>query len=260
MTTTHIGWAGLAASLVLIAVAIVLSGWQGLRLTRSIAWASVRAAVQLVLVGFALRLVLDPAASVWWSWLWVALMIGFAGTVIRNRAREVPGALALGTLSMLVVIAVSLAVVLGLGIFPTEGRTIVPLAGMMIGNSMTSCVLVGRRIVGEITDKSDEVEARLSLGLTGPEAARPYVRTALRTALIPQVESTKAVGLVFLPGAMTGLVLAGVDALDAVTVQLAIMYLILGSVATSVTVMALGLSRRLFTADQRLVPLDRRGE
>ena len=67
------------------------------------------------------------------------------------------------------------------------------------------------------------------------------MRSALRTGLVPQIESTKAVGLVFLPGAMTGLVLAGVDAGDAVAIQLAIMYLILGSVATSITVIGLGL-------------------
>jgi len=257
MTSTQIGLTGLLASLVLVLVALVLSRWQGLHLTRPILWAVARAAAQLALVGLALRLVLDPEVSVWWAWLWVALMVVFAGTVIRNRAREVPGIAALGTLSMLSVISVSLAVVFGFGIFPIQGRTIVPLAGMMIGNSMTSCVLVGRRIVGEITERRDEIEARLALGDSWPDAARPYVRTALRTALIPQIESTKAVGLVFLPGAMTGLVLAGVDALDAVTVQLAIMYLILGSVATSVTVMALGLTRRLFTPDHRLVDLVR---
>jgi putative ABC transport system permease protein len=118
-------------------------------------------------------------------------------------------------------------------------------------------VLVGRRIVGELSDKRLEVEARLALGQPWPEAARPYVRSALRTALVPQVESTKAVGLVFLPGAMTGLVLAGTNAADAVTIQLAIMYLILGSVATSITVVGLGLTRRLFTADHRLRVLAR---
>ena len=75
--------------------------------------------------------------------------------------------------------------------------------------------------------------------------------------MIPQVESTKAVGLVFLPGAMTGLILAGVDPIDAVKVQAAIMYLILGSVATTVAVVGLGLTRRLFTPDHRLVPLVR---
>jgi putative ABC transport system permease protein len=252
MSATQIGWAGLAASLILVVIAVVLSMWQQLRLTRSILWSSARAAVQLFLVGWALRLVLDPSASVLWAWLWVAVMIGFAGLTIRNRAPEVPGILGLGTLSMLVVVTVSLSVIFGFSIFPVEGRTIVPLAGMMIGNSMTACVLVGRRIVGELSDKRQEVEARLALGLAWPDAARPYVRSALRTALVPQIESTKAVGLVFLPGAMTGLVLAGVDAVDAVTIQLAIMYLILGSVATSVTVIGLGLTRRVFTPDHRL--------
>src|SRR6478609_1722019 len=252
MTETQIGWAGLAASLVLIGVAVVLSGWQHLHLSRSILWATVRAAAQLFVVGWALKLVLDPDASVAWAWLWVAVMIVFAGITIRSRAREVPGIWALGTVA-----TVSLSVMLGFGIFPAEGRTIVPLAGMMIGNSMTASVVVGRRIVGELSDKRDEVEARLALGHAWPDAARPYVRSAMRTALIPQIESTKAVGLVFLPGAMTGLVLAGVNASDAVSIQLAIMYLILGSVATSITVIGLGLTRRLFTPDHRLRRLER---
>jgi len=249
---TAIGWGGLAASLVLIAVAVALSGWQRLHLSRSIVWACTRAAAQLFVVGFALKLVLDPDAPVAWAYVWVVVMVAVAGITIRNRAREVPGIWALGTLAMATVVVVSLAVILGLGMFPAEGRTIVPLAGMMVGNSMTASVLVGRRIVGELGDKRDEVEARLALGHSWPDASRPYVRSALRTALVPQIESTKAVGLVFLPGAMTGLVLAGADAADAVTIQLAIMYLILGSVATSITVIGLGLTRRLFTDDHRL--------
>jgi putative ABC transport system permease protein len=252
MSTTDIGWAGLAASLVLVVVALGLSGWQRLQLSRSILWACARAAVQLLVVGFALKLVLDPEAPVAWAFVWVAVMVVFAGLTIRNRAREVPGIWLLGTAAMLAVVTVSLSVILGFGIFPVEGRTIVPLAGMMIGNSMTASVVVGRRIVGELGDKRDEVEARLALGHSWPDAARPYVRSALRTALVPQIESTKAVGLVFLPGAMTGLVLAGVDAADAVSIQLAIMYLILGSVATSITVIGLGLTRQLFTPDHRL--------
>jgi putative ABC transport system permease protein len=247
----------LVGSFALVVVAIALSFTQRLQLSRSILWASARAAVQLLLVGFALRLVLDSNASVWWAWLWVVIMIGFAGFTIGSRAKEVPGIFLLGTISMLTVVVVSLSVIFGFRVFPVEGRTIVPLAGMMIGNSMTASVLVGRRIVGELSEKRDEVEARLALGQSWQDASRPYVRSALRIALVPQIESTKAVGLVFLPGAMTGLVLAGVDAVDAVTVQLAIMYLILGSVATSVTVIGLGLTRRVFTSDHRLRSIER---
>jgi putative ABC transport system permease protein len=259
MTTTDIGWIGLLASLSLVAAAVVLSWVQGLRLERSVLWAAARAAVQLLAVGWALALVLDADHSVAWAWLWVAGMVVFAGFTVRRRAPEVPNALGLSIVAMTAVAVVSLGVIFGLGIFPVEARTVVPLAGMMIGNSMAATVLVGRRIVGELRDHRDEVEARLALGHPWRDAARPYVRSALRDALVPQIESTKAVGLVILPGAMTGLILAGVDAVDAVQIQLAVMYLVLGSVATSVTVVGLGLTRRLFTPDHRVVRLARPG-
>jgi putative ABC transport system permease protein len=128
---------------------------------------------------------------------------------------------------------------------------------MMIGNSLAGTALAARRVVAELRDNREQVEARLALGHSWHDSSRPYVREALRTALLPQIESTKAVGLVALPGAMTGLILAGVDPFDAVRVQLALMYLILGSVATSVTIVGMGLTRRLFTTDHRLVRLPR---
>ena len=133
-----------------------------------------------------------------------------------------------------------------------EARAIVPLGGMMIGNSMGSTVLAARRTADELKDKRSEVEARLALGHSSAQAGKPYVRNAIRTALTPRIESAKAAGLVFLPGAMTGLILAGVDPVDAVLVQAAIMYLILGTAATTSVVIGLGSLRRLFTSDHRL--------
>jgi putative ABC transport system permease protein len=127
----------------------------------------------------------------------------------------------------------------------------------MLGNSMAATVLVARRVFEELRDKRDEVEARLALGQPSAEAARPYLRAALRTALVPQIETTKAVGLVVLPGAMTGLILAGAEPLDAVRVQAAVMYLVLGAVATTTAVVGIGVSRRLFTPDHRLVRMER---
>src|SRR3989442_4400244 len=116
---------------------------------------------------------------------------------------------------------------------------------------MPERVLGARRCNEELRHKRTGVGARLALGLTSWEAAGPYVRGALRMALIPEIETTKAVGLVFLPGAMTGLILAGAAPLDAVRVQAAVMYLVLGSAATTTAVVALGVQRRLFTRDHR---------
>jgi putative ABC transport system permease protein len=184
-------------------------------------------------------------------------MVLFAAETVRRRARDVPAmfSLALGAFAAAAVVV--LGVLFGLGVFELDSRTLIPLAGLMIGNSMTATVLVARRLYEELRDKRDEVEARLALGQTSWEAARPYVRGALRTALVPQIETTKAVGLVFLPGAMTGLILAGVDPFDAVLVQAAVMYVVLGATATTTTVVAMGVQRRLFTRDHQLVRIER---
>ena len=257
MSSTDIGWTGLAASLVLVVIVIALSLAQHLKLERSIVWASARAITQLLLVGAALTLVIDPKQPLLLAWLWVLLMVIVAAVTVRRRAREVPGVLGLAFAATGASTAVSLAVIFGLGVFPMQGRTIVPLAGLMIGNTLSATVLVARRIVAELSDKRAEVEARLALGQPWQDASRPYVRDAIRTALVPQIEQTKIVGLIALPGAMTGLILAGVDPVEAVKIQAAVMYLVLGAVATTTAVIGLGLTRRLFTPDHRLVRLAR---
>jgi len=253
--TTDISFVGLALASSLVFVAVVLSMWQGLGLGRQILWASLRALVQLLIIGVVLAFLLQPGRSIWWSFAWVLLMLPFAADVVARRAPEVPrvrwlSLAAFGTTSVVI-----LGLLFGLHIFPLEPRTLVPLAGMMIGNSMTATVLVATRIVAEFKDKRPLVEVRLALGFPAQDAFRPYLRAALKTALVPQIETTKAVGIVFLPGAMTGLILAGVDPIEAVRVQLVVMYLVLGSVAVTTSTVALGLSRTLFTPDQRAVHL-----
>lgn len=257
MSVNDIGWGGLAASLVLVAIVVALSLVQKLGLERSIIWASARALVQLLLVGAALTFVIDPKRPVLLAWLWVVLMVAVAAVTVQRRAKEIPRLTPLAFAATGASAVVSLGVIFGFGIFRMEGRTIVPLAGMMIGNSLAATVVVARRIVAELSDKRPEVEARLALGQPWQDASRPYVREAIRTAVLPQIEQTKIVGLIALPGAMTGLILAGVDPVDAVKIQAAVMYLILGAVGTTTAVVGLGLTRRLFTPDHRLVRLAR---
>ena len=257
MSDAAIGWTGLALSLTLVAVAVGLSLWRGLRLEKDMLWATGRALVQLLAVGYLLVFVVDPDTPVAWAWVWVVVMLVVASITARRRAPEVPGITRLTLGATAASAALSLFVVFGLGVYPVVGRAVVPIAGMMIGNSIGSIVVACRRVIGELTDHRAEVEARLALGQPWQDASKPFVRTALRTALTSQIENTKAVGLVFLPGAMTGLILAGADPVDAVLVQAAIMYLILGCVATNVVVIGLGLTRRLFTPDHRLVRLAR---
>jgi putative ABC transport system permease protein len=256
----QVGWVGLATSLILVAFAAGISLWRRLGLERQLLWAASRALVQLLLVGGALTLLFEPGRSLWWSWAWVAGMVAYAGDVARRRAPEVPRFAPLAVAAFAGAAVVTLGVLFGLRVFPLQGRTLVPVAGMMIGNSMTAMVLVARRLVDELRDKRDEVEARLALGQPSRQAASPYLRIALRSAISPQIETTKATGLVFLPGAMTGLILAGVPPLQAVLVQAVVMFLILGSVAATTVVVAMGIVRLVFTRDHRLLPLGQRPE
>ena len=243
---------GVIASGLLVVVAIAISWWAGLRLERDLITAALRAAAQLALLGLVLVAILTPGQPLLLSWLWVAVMILFAGWTVQRRVPNVPRIWLLSMGAFAASAVVTLGVLFGAGVFPVEANTVVPLAGLMIGNSMTATVLVARRITGEFKDKRLEIEAQLALGQPSSEAAAPYLREALRTALVPQIETTKAVGIVFLPGMMVGLLLAGVTPLGAVQAQLVIMYLVLGSVAVTTSVIALGMRRILFTPAHQL--------
>ncbi|MEM9520053.1 MAG: iron export ABC transporter permease subunit FetB [Actinomycetota bacterium] len=247
-----IGWLGLALSTILVVITMLLSVWRRLGLSREIVVACARAAVQLTLVGLALGLVIDDDDPLILSWIWLLGMVAFAAQSTQNRIGDRLQIRNLAAAAYFISTAVSVAVLFGLDVFPLQGRALVPLAGMMIGNALGAVVLVTKRLVAEVDEHADEIEARLALGLDSREAFAPHARRALQQALIPQIERTKSVGIVFLPGAMVGLVLAGIDAQDAVLVQAAVMFLVLGSVAITSTVMTLGISRALFTPDHRL--------
>jgi putative ABC transport system permease protein len=252
-----VGWWGLAASLLMIVGVALLSWRQKLRLEKDLVIAVVRSLGQMLLVGAALGLIVDPNTWVGWSFAWLAGMIVFAAFTISRRAPMLPGVLGVAFAAVTASAVAGLGLLFALGIFPVEGRTVVPLAGMVVGNSLAAGVLTVRRLVEAVSERRADLEARLALGLPWQRAVRPTVRNVLRTGIAPDVERIKALGIVVLPGAMTGLILAGVKPLDAVRVQLALMYVILGAVTTTATVVALLGTRRLFTPDHRLVPLAR---
>jgi putative ABC transport system permease protein len=252
MVNTDIGLWGMAASGILVAVALAVSMWRRLGLERSLLWACLRALVQLLIVGWALHLIVDDDDPLIFSAIWLVVMIGLAGYTTWKRASDVPSVLPLSMAAYAASATVTLGVLFGFGVYDLEGRTIVPLAGIVVGNSLSATVLVSRRLFASAEDHRHLIEARLALGLSASEAFHPDLRESLRTALVPQIETTKAVGIIALPGAMVGLILAGVDPTEAVRVQLSVMYLVLGSVATTTAVMSLGISRQLFTNAQQL--------
>ena len=219
---------------------------------RSILWAALRAGVQLLAVGFLLRLIFESSGAWLWSVVWVVAMVVIAAETVRQRASVIPGIRSVAFLAIGAASGVALALVFVPDIIDIEPVMLVVIAGITIGNTMPGTVLAVHRLQQYVVEHRLELEGLLAVGFDVRGATRFLVTDVARTALIPQIERTKVAGLVALPGAMTGLLLAGIDPLDAVLVQIVVMYVVLGSVATAVSIVTSVGARRCFTQDARL--------
>ncbi len=247
-------WAGVAASVVLVLLAAGVTGWQRLGISREILWASLRAFVQLLAVGAVLSL-LFAHAGLLGALAWLTVMVAVAGVEASSRASGLPRALPTATTGVAVGAATTLGVLLVLGVVAFQPRVVVPVGGMVISTCMQVAALVMRGLRNAARDLRPQVEARLSLGLTAEQAFEGYTREAVRTALTPTILATKVVGIISLPGAMTGLILAGVDPLTAIRYQIVVMYMLLAAGAVTALVTARMGSRSLFDEAQRLRPV-----
>ncbi len=130
---------------------------------------------------------------------------------------------------------------------------------MVIGNSMNAASLTLTRIRDDLHEQRPKVEAALALGATSRQAVAPILRTALQRALIPLIDATKTTGIIFLPGAMVGMIIAGADPLEAARLQIVVLYMLLGSVSIAAILVALLSYRSFFTPHHQLrsEPLER---
>ena len=244
-------WLGVATSLLLVGVCLAVVVQERLGLTRDVLVATVRAAVQLVVVGAVLG-VLFARAGVPGSLLWVAGMVLVAGRVAGGRVPGLPHGVRLATAAVLTGTAGTLGLLVVAQVVDAEPRVVVPVGGMVVSAALRGTTVVLRRVQEEATAARAQVEARLALGLGPREAFAPSRRSALRTALVTDVDAVKTVGLVSLPGAMTGLLLAGVEPLTAIRYQVVVMYMLLGATAVASVVAARLAERELFTPYQAL--------
>jgi putative ABC transport system permease protein len=244
-------WTGVALSISLVAVAVVIAWRQQLGLAREIVIAAVRAGVQLFAVG-AVLLFLFRHAGLPGGLGWLAVMVVIAGQVAGRRGAGLHRSRYVATAAVAIAAAVTLGVLMLFGVIQTAPRVVVPVGGMVVSGAMTAAGVTLQRMVAEVRGQRAVVEARLALGLGAGDAFAPHRRELLRTALIPTLDGTKVVGLISLPGAMTGLILAGVSPEVAIRYQIVVMYMILASVVMAALVAAELGQRMLFTAAQQL--------
>lgn len=254
-TSVHIDPAQVGASLALVALAAAISFWWKADLERDIGVATLRSLVQLTAIGYAIKLIFE-ADTIWLVFALLAVMVVFGAITARGRAKKVPGAFGPLLVALAVAGASTLGLVVALGIFEPTPRYLVPVGGMVIGNAMTASAVALNRLGDEMHDARARIEATLALGATAREAATPTVRRALRSGMITLIDSTKTTGLIFFPGTMVGMLLAGASPTDAVRLQLILLYTLLGSVSIS-ALLATGLAyRNFFTPAAQLRELE----
>jgi putative ABC transport system permease protein len=123
---------------------------------------------------------------------------------------------------------------------------------MVIGNSMTSAAVALNRLGEDVHDQARKIEATLALGATSTQAVTPLVRRSLRSGMITLVDSTKTTGLIFFPGTMVGMLLAGANPVDAVRLQLILLYVLLGAVSIAALISITLARRNFFTPAHQL--------
>ncbi|MCW2600447.1 MAG: iron export transporter permease subunit FetB [Frankiales bacterium] len=244
-------WVGVGASVLLVGVCVAVVVREQLGLGREVVVAAVRAIIQLVAVGALLGL-LFTHTGLPGSLLWVAGMVAVGARVAGRRGRGVPNASWVAAAAIAVGVTGTLGLLVLAQVVNAEPRVVVPVGGMVVAAATRGTSVVLLRLAEESVVSRRLIEARLALGLPSGEAFAPHRRTALRTALVTDIDAVKTVGLISLPGAMTGLLLAGVAPLTAIRYQVVVMYMILSAVAVSGLVAARLGTRQLFDDAERL--------
>jgi len=226
---------------------------------RDLLIAALRMIGQLLLVGYTLHLVfaIESAAPVL---LVLLIMGGLAVHTVAARIRtRMPKLYRVVATAMLAGCGGTTLFFcyLVIGLDPWyDPRYLIPLTGMIIGNSMTGASLAAERLSEEIRNRRDEIETALCLGATARQACGDLLKVAFQAALIPTVNAMAAMGIVFLPGMMTGQILSGTEPMTAVKYQIAIMCVITGSVAVTSFLILLQGYRSFFTADDQLLNIE----
>lgn len=248
--------AGMLWAIGLMAIAIGLASWQGLGLSGTLAIATIRTLVQLLAVGFFLSVVF--ATDNWLIILAVlAVMATIAAAVARNRIdREMAKLFKWLLLAIFSsgLVTVSYVCIFVIRLDPWYSpQYLIPLTGIVLGNAMTAASIAGERLVSALRNSRTEIETYLSLGATPEQAVATYRKEAVKAGLIPTINAMMVVGLVTLPGTITGQILGGADPLIAALYQILIMFMLALATLIASLISTYGIREQFFNAAMQLV-------
>ena len=242
----------LAMVMVLFIAVILISIWRRIGIAREYSIALLRGGTQLFITAVILYFLFEFEYWYFPIWLLIAAMAVMGGYTSARRAGKMPKAYQITTPSILIGATVVLVVLASTGAMPREPQFVIPLAGMAFGNAMTICSLALNRLIREFETNKPALETMLSLGASSTEAMKEYSRMSVKAALIPNIDSLKTLGIIFIPGAMAGLLIAGTNPILAAEYQIIVYLMIIGGgIITSLIVVTLA-KRKLFTKAHQL--------
>lgn len=240
----------------LMAIAVGLSFWQRLGLEKDLILATGRTILQLLAVGYVLAIVFawrSPGPVL----ILLLVMLSIAAIVTRNQiGKKIPRVLPLVWGSLLAATTVTMVYTTIFIIQPEtwyEPQYIIPLTGIVLGNAMNGAAIAGERLASTLKTSRLEIETHLSLGATPQQAIQGYQRDAIRAGLIPTINAMMVVGIVKLPGIITGQILSGVDPLNAALYQMLILFMLAFATLVTTLLVTHGLYRQFFNSAAQLV-------
>lgn len=252
----ELGLVQIALALGLMVAAIALVRWQNLGLEFPLLNATARTILQLLAVGYILSIVFawqNPLSVI----AMLMVMLAIATVVARNRIdKRLSRLLPILAGSLLTTLVLTMVYTTTVIIRPDvwyEPRYLIPLSGIVLGNAMTAATIAGDRLVTAIKRNPVEIETHLSLGASPEQAIAAYRREAIKAGLIPTINAMMVVGIVKLPGIITGQLLSGADPLNAAFYQMLIMFMLAFADLLAAILVTAGIQRLFFNSTEQLV-------
>lgn len=241
----------LIASSSLVVFTLLISYWQHLKMEKEILIGTFRAVVQLLLIGFVLQYIFNTDQ---WPFTlgMLLLMILVASVNAAKRGQGIPNAFFITTIAISTGGVVTMTTLILVGAISFVPSQTIPVAGMVIGNAMAASGLTMVRLKQAIEERRLEILTALSLGATPRQAVAGSLQKAIKMGMIPTVDSLKTMGIVQLPGMMTGLILAGANPVLAVRYQIMIVFVISAAVSISCFISSILAYRSFFNASYQL--------
>lgn len=241
----------LLLALMLVVIALVVSKKESLRLEKEIIWSVTRAIVQLVIVGYVLK-TLFQLNNAWFTLLMVLFICVNAALNARKRSRNIDRALTISFFAITLSTASTLTILVLSGAIEFLPMQVIPISGMIAGNAMVAVGLCYTNLNQRFADNHQRIQEMLSLGASVKTASAGLIRDSIRAAMIPTVDAAKTVGLVSLPGMMSGLIFAGIDPVKAIKYQIMVTFMLLGTASLSTIIAGYLAYRRFFTTRAQL--------